>query len=570
MANEKFSIKIAGEAGMGIKSSALSLAEYLNQHGYYIYNYLEYPSLIRGGHNISQIIFSEEPVRSPEKQINGLIAMDQLSLNLHAIELKPNSPAIFDSESKLTFPTGTAGVPVAIPLKKLARESGVGDIGQNTVALGALIFLLGGQTKFFLDQISKQFAKKPEFIESNKKAFQSGYDFASQNFTALKSSIINDLQSTNYDLKVLDGNETMALGAIAGGLNFSAIYPMSPISNLLTNLAKVKEKHGFIFKQAEDEISAINMCIGASYAGARSLTATSGGGFALMSEALGLAGMTETPLVIVEGMRGSPATGLPTWSEQGDLRFVLHAHQGDFPKIVLTPGDAEESYYAVRNALNLAAKYQCPVIVLVDKNICDHTQTINKLVNEGFSIDNGQIVSDVQENFERYKVTPNGISPRSFPGTGNFFVTNSDEHDTLGFSSEEIADRNSQNQKRLQKMESYEEQDVSLPVLHGPENADLTIVGWGSTKGPILDALKNLPNVNFIQITQVAPFPTKQVFDLLKKSKRLLNIENNSTAQMAGLIKEKTGVDITDHYLKNDGRPFFPEDIINRVNQVLN
>jgi 2-oxoglutarate ferredoxin oxidoreductase subunit alpha len=563
-----YSVKIAGEAGQGIKSSGLNLSQYLNNLGFFIYNYLEYPSLIRGGHNVSQVIFSENPVRSPRKTINALIALDQPSLNLHVSELSEKGLAIFDSESNLNLPTNPNVSFVGVPLKKLGRESGAGDIAQNTVAQGALVYLLGGDIESFDKLIETQFAKKPEFITTNQKAFESGFNFASQNFASLKQSVIRKLTS-DISHVVLDGNETMAQGAIDGGLNFSAIYPMSPISNMLTNLAKDKEKYSYILKQAEDEISAINMCIGASYAGARSLTATSGGGFALMSEALGLSAMTETPLVIVEGMRGAPATGLPTWSEQGDLRFVLHAHQGDIPRIVLTPADAEEAYYATRSALNLAAKYQCPVIVVVDKNICDHSQTLSPFKTDDFKIDNGQVVNQIEEGYERYKLTPNGISPRSFAGSGNFFVTNSDEHDSLGFSSEEIKDRNEQQNKRLQKIYSYEEQDFSKPILHGPVDAELTIVGWGSTKGPILDALENFPNVNFLQITQVAPFPAKEVTAILSKAKHIINIENNSTAQMAGLIREKTGLNITDMYLKNDGRPFFPEDIIAKIQSVI-
>ena len=563
-----YSVKIAGEAGQGIKSSGLNLSQYLNNLGFFIYNYLEYPSLIRGGHNVSQIIFSENPVRSPRKTINALIALDQPSLNLHISELSEKGLAIFDSESNLSLPTIPNVSFVGIPLKKLGRESGAGDIAQNTVAIGVLVYLLGGDAESFDKLIETQFAKKPEFIATNQKAFESGFNFASQNFASLKQSVICKLTS-DISYVLLDGNETMAQGAIDGGLNFSAIYPMSPISNMLTNLAKDKEKYGYILKQAEDEISAINMCIGASYAGARSLTATSGGGFALMSEALGLSAMTETPLVIVEGMRGAPATGLPTWSEQGDLRFVLHAHQGDIPRIVLTPADAEEAYYATRSALNLSAKYQCPVIVVVDKNICDHSQTLTPFKTVDFKIDNGQVVNQTEEGYERYKLTPNGISPRSYAGSGNFFVTNSDEHDSLGFSSEEIKDRNEQQNKRLQKMYSYLDSDLSKPILHGPSDAEITLVGWGSTKGPILDAIENFPNVNFLQITQVAPFPVKEVTNILSKAKHIINIENNSTAQMAGIIREKTGLNITDMYLRNDGRPFFPEDIALKITQVL-
>ena len=565
--SDYYSIKIAGEAGMGIKSTGQSLYKYLNSLGYYIYNYLEYPSLIRGGHNVSQIIFSPNHIRSPRVVDHALIALDQNSLNLHSKEIIEDGFIIHDSESEFTIPSNTKATPISIPIKKLGRESEVGDIGQNIVALGCLVYLFGGGLAFLDEQIKRQFSKKPNLIEPNQRALQLGFDYAAKNFTKFQKAIFTSQNQDNKNI-VVDGNEAIGLGAISGGLDFSAIYPMSPISNLLHFLAKSKEKYGFIYKQVEDEIAAINMCIGASFAGARVLTATSGGGFSLMSEAVGLAGITETPIVIVEGMRGGPATGLPTWSEQGDLRFVMHAHQGEFPRIVLTPGDNKEAFLSTHLALNLAAKYQCPVIVLVDKNICDHPQS-QFIDNQNLPIEYGEIVTNQVENYLRYQDSTTGISPRSFPGHGNFFVANSDEHDEKGFSSEEIIDRNTQHSKRMRKLDRYDPKDLLNPVLYGPRAADLTLVGWGSTKGPVLDALQYLPNTNFVHIPQVLPFPTDSLTKLLLESKRLIDIENNSTAQMAGVIREYTGIQIKEKILKNDGRPFFPEEIINRINTSL-
>lgn len=554
---------------MGIKSTSQSLLNYLNSVGYYVYNYLEYPSLIRGGHNVSQILFHNEPVRSPRKDNHFLIALDQLSLDQHTEELSQDGIVICDSESEYKTESVKCSL-VQIPIKRLGRESGVGELGQNTVALGALVYFLGGKLDFFEKQIAFQFAKKPQFIETNKKALEMGYQFALQNFSNLTKNVFDSLKPSTsvIPLKVLDGNETVGYGAISAGLDFAAIYPMSPISNLLHFLAKNKEKYGYIYKQVEDEISAINMSLGASYAGARALTATSGGGFALMSEGLGLAGITETPIVIIEGMRGSPATGLPTWSEQGDLRFVLHAHQGEFPRIVLLPGDNEDAFYFTHHALNLAAKYQCPVIVLTDKNICDHSQSVF-LDNSKLTIDYGQIIDTKQDVYQRYAVTNTGVSPRALPGTGNFFVTNSDEHDQTGFSSEEIKDRNEQHPKRLKKLLNMSTEDQLQPILHGPKDAKLTLVGWGSTKGPILDALKEFADVNYLQITQASPFPSEEIIEILKNSKKILDVENNSTAQMAGLLRENTGILIKEYLLKNNGRPFFPEEIVSKIKTLL-
>ncbi|TRZ47061.1 2-oxoacid:acceptor oxidoreductase subunit alpha, partial [bacterium] len=240
------------------------------------------------------------------------------------------------------------------------------------------------------------------------------------------------------------GTDGVTLGAIAAGLQFAAIYPMSPISNILTLLSANQRKYGYIVKQVEDETAAINMGLGASFAGARCLTATSGGGFCLMTEGLGLAGQTETPLVIIEGMRGGPGTGLPTWSEQGDLRMVLHAHQGDFPRIVLAPGDSREAFFLTMKAFNLAEKYQTPVILLVDKNILDDEQTFEEFDYSTYQIDRGKIVLEKNPSYQRYLATEDGVSPRTFPGVGNYLVANSDEHNSMGYSSETVSDRNEQ------------------------------------------------------------------------------------------------------------------------------
>ena len=267
---------------------------------------------------------------------------------------------------------------------------------------------------------------------ANKKAANLGYEYAKSEYSKNIKKVL--VKKENPEKKMmLNGCEAVGLGAIAGGLQFAAIYPMSPISNILHVLAKYQEKYGYIYKQPEDEISAINMAIGAAYAGARSLTSTSGGGFCLMSEGYGLAGMTETPIVIVEGMRPGPATGLPTWSGQGDLQFVLHAHQGDFPRIVLAAGDIKESFYLTMKALNLAEKYQTPVVVLIDKNICDGDQSYPVFDISDYKLDRGKLTREKNDNFKRYEISDDGISVRSIPGVGNYFIANSDEHDEEGF-----------------------------------------------------------------------------------------------------------------------------------------
>ncbi|MDO8638644.1 MAG: 2-oxoacid:acceptor oxidoreductase subunit alpha, partial [Candidatus Daviesbacteria bacterium] len=365
-----------------------------------------------------------------------------------------------------------------------------------------------------------------------------------------------------------NGNDGITLGAISGGLQFASIYPMTPITNLLHNLALYQEKYGFIYKQPEDEISAINMAIGASIAGARSLTATSGGGFCLMTEGMGLAGITETPLVIILGMRAGPSTGLPTWSEAGDLKLALSAGHGEFPKIVLSAGDSREAFDLTKEAFNLADIYQTPVILLMDKNICENDQSFLVLENSS-KIERGKLSFETIADYQRYDLSDDGISERSVPGSGNFFIANSDEHNTYGFDDEEIENRNIQMNKRMLKMQTCAKNDMPAPLVFGPEKADLTLVSWGSTKGAILEGLKSFFNVNFLYLTWMNPFPTEYVRNILAEAKYIVDIENNFSGDLANLIREKTGIEITDKMLKYDGRPFFKEEIEEKIRSIV-
>lgn len=287
-----------------------------------------------------------------------------------------------------------------------------------------------------------------------------------------------------------------------------------------------------------------------------------------MTEGYGLAGMTETPVVIIVGMRGAPATGLPTWSEQGDLQLVLHAHQGEFPRIVLAAGDAKEAYELTRLSLNLADKYQTPVIVLLDKNICENDQSYSYFETSDYKIDRGKYLNKTVEDYKRYKLTEDGISEKSVPGSGNFFLANSDEHDQYGYSTEEIEIRNKMMEKRMQKLVTCEKEDMPEPILYGPENADITLVSWGSNKGSILQAMENHPNVNYLHITWMNPFPTESVKKILSRAKHIIGIECNYTAQLSNLIREKTGIEITDKLLKYDGRQIFPHEIEEKIKSV--
>jgi len=570
MMESVYSIKIGGEAGQGIKSVSQNLAKVALRSGYHVFIYSEYPSLIRGGHNVVQIIFSQKEVTAPVKTVNLLIALDQNTITKHQSELVDNAVIIYNEDIKITVAELSRFRLFPMPLKKLATQAGGAEITANNVAVGAAIALMGGDIFKFFDLIAEFFgAKNEDLININQNAAKSGFVYVQKKFSNDLEKWLKPTTEVNKSIMV-NGNQAVALAAITAGLQFASIYPMTPITAILEILAKHQEKYGYIYKQPEDEIAAINMAIGASYAGARSLVATSGGGFCLMTEGYGLAGMTETPLVIIEGMRGGPATGLPTWTEQGDLRFILQAHQSEFSRLVLAASDAQDAFYLTLEAFNLADKYQTPVVILVDKNICESDQSFPEFETANYQIDRGKTVTDNKANYQRYADSDDGVSPRALPGSSNFFVTNSDEHDQTGYSSEEIANRNQQMQKRLRKLATVAKNEMKEPELIGPKNAKLTIVGWGSTKGSILAALPNLPNVNFLHLTWLNPFPKEAIKKILSQAKLVLDVENNLTAQMAGLIAEQTGIQITNNLLKNDGRPIYPEEIINKVNKLLN
>jgi 2-oxoglutarate ferredoxin oxidoreductase subunit alpha len=569
-----FKLKIAGQAGQGIKSAGLTFSKFATRSGFNIYNYIEYPSLIRGGHNSMQLNISAKDVTGPSRYTDFLIALNQESIHKHKDEMLQGSFVLFDSDAKIKTDVLSKEVNLLpVPLNKIAHDAGGKDLLINTVALGVLAGMMEGELSLLRELAEQEYGSKQDLLASNLSAIEKGYQYAKDNFAELSVNVFKlkkEVSAPVTKKMVLNGDESTALGAIAGGLQFAAIYPMSPISNILHTLALYQKDYSYVYKQPEDEISAINMAIGASFAGARSMTATSGGGFCLMTEGYGLAGMIETPLVIIEGMRGGPATGLPTWSSQGDLQFILHSHQDEFPRIVLAAGEVSEAFYMTMEAFYLADKYQTPVVVLIDKNICDDEQSVPVFNIEAYRIDRGKMTKDMSPDFKRYLLGPDGISERSLPGVGNFFIANSDEHDEFGYSNEEIENRNKQMEKRMQKLSTCAKTDMPQPEVYGPAEANLTIVSWGSNKGSITQAIKLFDGVNYLHIGWMNPFPTDFVRDFLNKSKNIVLMECNYTAQLGALILEKTGIDIKDKVLKYDGRPFFVEDVQDLIVSRLN
>jgi len=550
------SLKIAAPAGFGVMSMGPVFAKVLKRAGYYVMGYPEYPSLIRGGYNSYQLIISDEPVYNPYKKTDILLTFTKLSFEKEDISKDLTVIADFD-KLKLDKNNIDAKI-IDLPINKILKENNLKEIVQNTMALGYLASYLNIEFEVFEKVIKKTMPEKHH--EINITALKLGYDLCNDKIT-------NSFETKDYnDYVILTGNESAALSAIASGVNFYSTYPMTPASSVLHFLAKYAKDYGIIVKHTEDEIAGVTMAIGAAYAGARAMTGTSGGGFSLMVEGLGLAAITETPILFFISQRPGPATGMPTWQEQADLKFVLNASQDEFVRAVFTPGDITELFYAVNEALNIAEKYQIPAFVLSDKYLSeslfmDKSFNVNAIkIERGFIFDGD--TNNPLEFFPRYKEFKDGIPQRTFPGTiGGIHKTPSNEHDEFGFVSDDAKVRKIQQERRFKKVNSLIN-DMPQPKLYGDQTADTTFVCWGSTKTALLEAMKYNKTFNFIHFPAVHPINWKETEALLKSSNRLVLIENNFLGQLGQVIAENTGIIIKEEFLKYDGRPFFTEEIL--------
>lgn len=551
-------VKIGGEAGFGIMSSGTMLARAFSRVGYHTLATNEYPSLIRGGHNLITIRIATTPFESMNKDVHILVALNRETITLHAKELNEHALVVYDSKegqvgtSEFSHPVTL----IPIPLTDLVRAQNGEQVMRNTVALGAVLALVGGQFALLESVIADQFKKKGEEVVASNVAFaKAGYDAVSGQVTEA-TRLAGVSQKKDYIL--INGSEALGVAAVRAGLKFAAVYPMTPINSVITFLADHATSLGIVYKQPEDEIAGINMAIGASIAGVRSMVATSGGGFALMVEGLSLAGMVEAPIVIDLGMRVGPATGMPTWTEQGELQFAIHAGHGEFARIILAPGDAIETHDLTIQAFNLAERYQIPVFILTDKYLNESLWSVpRENYRKEITIDRGKLVVGTA----RYDpASPDGVSDRSIPGQPNGqYIANSYEHDGSGYVTEDAQKRAAMVEKRLRKLKAIEK-DMLPPIVHGPEVADITFVTWGTTKGPIVEAIQNL-SANVIQFPWLFPFPTDATIKLLGNAKRIIDVEQNATGQLASLIREHTGIAIIEKLLKYDGRPLYPEEI---------
>lgn len=574
---------VGGEAGYGITTMGQMFARACARAGLNVFGYTEYPSLIRGGHNIAMVRTSKEKVYAHSDKIDILLALNKETIDLHLHEMAENGVIIFDNESidlseeileKCKF--------YPVPLARITNEFGGDRIMKNTVALGASFAIIGLGFGPVENVLQTTFARKgPEVVAHNVAVARGGFDYVEQNFKETFHKKVSAVSGAPKRM-VISGNEAIALGALKAGVKFMAAYPMTPVTSIMLLIAKYGVKHKIVMKHAEDEIAAINMTIGAAHMGLRAMTATAGGGFSLMVEALGMAAITETPLVVVEGMRPGPSTGLPTWTDQADLRFLMHASQGEFPRVLFLPGDSTECFEMTLKAFNLAEKYQMLCLILTDKYLGESVESV-ELFNQNYTVDRGELLSMEEAekiksgDYKRYEITETGVSKRAVPGYPNTIYTSStDEHREDGNLDESGENRTKMVDKRARKLvtlrrESLTESDMI--ELHGDKNAELTIVSWGSTKGAILEAM-NTANaqglkVNFLQIKIVLPFPMQEVTRILEKAKSTLLIETNSEGQMGGVVREKTGIELKNKLLRYDGRPFNAAEIFEKIKTIF-
>jgi len=502
---KRVTIKIAGPAGMGIKSAGLLLAKIVTNEGYYFADYSEYPSLIRGGHNTYQITISPEEVFMADREADLLAAL---------------TPGHEEDGHNL----------LDIPLATMTAQLG-GQIYANTISIGAIAYVLGlnreKAKKIITDYFGKDF-KNPD-------AFGAGFTWAQKNSKKIK---IDKAKTNEGKETIVDGNEAFGWGLVKGGCNFLAAYPMTPVSGVLHFLAKNQDKFGIRVVHPEDELAVANEATGAAIAGARSAVATSGGGFALMNEAISFGGMVGAGVVYFVGQRPGPATGMPTWTAQGDLLYSVFAGHGEFAKIVLAPGNTEECLEMGRQAMNLANKYDIPVIVLADKILCESSKNVNDPEKEEMIISKSQKI---------------------VPGKG-IYLYNSYEHDEEGFSTEDAETAKKGVEKRLGKIKEILKNEDRVYNFYGQKTARNLIVSWGSTKGAILEAVRDNNDFAYLQIKMLWPL-NKEIEKIINSFKTKILIENNATAQLGRLLKSEMKVEFNKTILKYDGRPFFPNEL---------
>ncbi|MGG1313387.1 MULTISPECIES: 2-oxoacid:acceptor oxidoreductase subunit alpha [Cohnella] len=567
----QLSWKIGGQQGEGVESTDRIFSTSLNRLGYYLYGYRHFSSRIKGGHTNNKIRISTKPIRAISDDLDILVAFDQESIDLNAHELRPGGVIVADAKFSPTVPEGVDARLFAVPITAIAEELGT-SLMKNMVASGASWALLGLPLEVFNKAVEEEFGRKgPAVVEKNIEAVRRGAEYVLE----LAGGPLEEFRLEEADGKqklFMIGNEALGLGAIAAGCRLMSAYPITPASEIMEYLIKKLPKFGGTVVQTEDEIAAVTMAIGANYAGVRTMTASAGPGLSLMMEAIGLSGMTETPLVIIDTQRGGPSTGLPTKQEQSDINALIYGTHGEIPKVVIAPSTIEECFYDMIEAFNLAEQYQVPVIVATDLQLSLGKQSCEPLDYDRIKIERGKLVTgelpplEPNRMFKRYEFTEDGISPRVLPGAKNgiHHVTGV-EHDQEGRPSEAAPNRKKMMEKRLGKIKHLRITDaIKADAPH--ETPDLLIIGMGSTGGTIDEARSRLAEqgirTNHITVRQLHPFPSELLEPHLARAPKAVVLENNGTGQLASLIKMNVGYhDKIENLLKYDGTPFLPAEI---------
>ncbi len=541
-----FTFRIAGMAGDGVKGAGLVAAKVFSRLGYHVFIHVEYQSLIRGGHNATVVRVSTEKVRCHEARGDLLIALQDYVIPQHRRHVKQ---VLFDS-SKFSYTEG-----YALPMGEFAAQAEAPSVFRNAAALGALCYLYGIDVQV-LNQIYRD--AYGEKAEKDIILAEMGHSYASK-----RMERIREVEKVGDAKPLLDGNQGAGLGAAKAGLRNYYAYPMTPSSSVLHFLASLKRKLGITVLQPENEIAAAVMAIGSAFAGARTMVGTSGGGFALMQEAISLAGMAEVPVLFLESQRGGPSTGLPTWHAQGDLRFVLHAGHGEFPRIVASPGDVEDAFYLAGELLNLAWRYQTPAVLLMDRYLSESAATA-EIDPEGIQEEPPLLYHGDAANYKRYLITDSGVSPLAFPprvvlkATGN-------EHDELGFTTDDAEASEAMYEKRMRKASAIEEEVKRRQGVRIFGKGRDVVFTWGSTTGAAVEAAQKL-DLKVVQVRYLSPFPTWEIEKL--SFERAACVECNYTGQLASLLKEHACIE-AELVSRYDGRPFTASELVQRLKEVF-
>lgn len=571
MKDKAVTIVIGGEAGQGLVTVGRLLVSILVKAGYSVLAWQEFESRIRGGHNTFAITASPEPRFGPREPVNILVALSTETVRLHEKDLAADAVVIrAKSDSQETRPRF-----LDVPFRELASNKFT-----NSVALGVVVGILGLEKDAVLKAVEQFFgADKAEAVKNNQESVAKGMEWIG------KKELSFSAVSPAADKKpraIMSGHQALALAALSAGLKFYSFYPMSPSTSIATELVRWAPEMGVVVEQCEDEIAVLNMALGASFAGARSMVGTSGGGFALMTEAVSLAGASETPVVIVVAQRPGPATGLPTRTCQDDLEFVLHGGHGEFPRAIFAPGSVEECFHVTRKAFELAGLTQGPIIILTDQFLADCFTDIEPFDMDGLEpVSWGQPPVDAQSEFLSYRITDSGVSPRLFPGiatkmgspfeTEQLVIGDCHEHTEDGQITEDRATRKMMVEKRSRK-ESVMREHMLPPEVHGDPDPELLIVSWGSTRGAVRDASEELRrngrSVGTLHLMQVWPLPMELLMKHFRSAKEVVCVEGNLTGQLAGLICRETGFAIERKILQYDGRPIMPEWILRELDRT--